>query len=276
MTTYGSSKPESNTEYRQLENVGTVESLWRYPVKSMRGEEVGQAFLGFAGVYGDRCYAIRDSAALDGFPFLTGREQERMLLYRPKFRHPQQAALPPNLAQAEALGPGLTPVFGNLSLDVETPDGRTLAIDDPTLIAELTASLDENHELSISRSDRAITDCRPISIFSLRTAQRIGEEAGLTLDKRRFRANVFANLELDGFAENAFVGRKVQIGKQAVIAIIATDPRCKMITLDPDTAEARPEVLRAVARNHDGNAGLYGAVLVEGVVQAGDAIVVLD
>jgi MOSC domain-containing protein len=61
--------------------IGHVESLWRYPVKSMRGEEVEQAFVGFAGVYGDRLYAFRDSAAPKGFPYLTGREEERMLLY---------------------------------------------------------------------------------------------------------------------------------------------------------------------------------------------------
>ena len=63
--------------------VGHVESLWRYPVKSMRGEQVQQAFLGYAGVYGDRLYAFHDAGALKGFPYLTGREQERMLLYKP-------------------------------------------------------------------------------------------------------------------------------------------------------------------------------------------------
>ena len=54
--------------------VGKVESLWRYPVKSMRGEELQEAFVGFPGVYGDRLYAFRSSAAPKGFPFLTGRE----------------------------------------------------------------------------------------------------------------------------------------------------------------------------------------------------------
>ena len=68
--------------------VGRVESLWRYPVKSMRGEEIKQSFLGFSGVYGDRLYAFHDTSAPEGFPFLTGREQERMLLYQPRFRQP--------------------------------------------------------------------------------------------------------------------------------------------------------------------------------------------
>ena len=53
-------------------------------------------------------------------------------------------------------------------------------------------------------------------------------------------------------------------------------PCCKMITLDPDTAEANPEILRRVARGHDGKAGVYGAVLVEGMVHQGDEIALLD
>ncbi len=91
--------------------VGQVESLWRYPVKSMRGEELQEAFVGFPGIYGDRLYAFHSSAAPKGFPYLTGREQEQMLLYRPRYRDPERMAKPGNLAEAEAIAPGLTPVF---------------------------------------------------------------------------------------------------------------------------------------------------------------------
>src|SRR5260370_33451375 len=90
--------------------IGKVESLWRYPVKSMRGEELEEAFVGFAGVYGDRLFAFRSSARPKGFPFLTGREQEQMLLYRPRFRHPDRAARPANLTEAERIAPGITPL----------------------------------------------------------------------------------------------------------------------------------------------------------------------
>jgi MOSC domain-containing protein len=120
-----------------METIGHVESLWRYPVKSMRGEEIAEAFLGFAGVYGDRLYAFRDAAAQKGFPFLTGREQEEMLLYQPRFRHPDRAVVPPNLAEAEKIAPGATPVYGtpaDLVVDVEAPSGQTLAVDDPALL----------------------------------------------------------------------------------------------------------------------------------------------
>src|SRR6202011_2053363 len=85
--------------------VGTVESLWRYPVKSMRGEELDEMFAGFSGVYGDRLFAFRSSASPAGFPYLTGREQCEMLRYRPRFRQPDKAARPINLTEAEGMPP---------------------------------------------------------------------------------------------------------------------------------------------------------------------------
>ena len=70
--------------------IGTVESVWRYPVKSMRGEEPGELFLGYAGIYGDRLFAFTQAAGPAIFPYLTGRELAEMLRYRPRFRHSEQ------------------------------------------------------------------------------------------------------------------------------------------------------------------------------------------
>jgi uncharacterized protein len=265
--------------------IGHVESLWRYPVKSMGGQEIPEAFLGFAGVYGDRRYAFRDAAAPKGFPFLTGRQQEAMLLYQPRFRYPDRAAGPPNLAEAESIArrlelSSITPIYASaadLMVDVEAPSGDVLAVDDPALIALLSKGLNRSHTLSLQQSERAATDCRPVSLFSVQTVKQLGDEVGLSLDKRRFRANIYVHFEgMIGFAEEAFIGRRLQIGTKVVIAVTDRDPRCKMITLDPDTAEARPEVLRRVAQAHDGKAGLYGAVLAEGTIRSGDEILSLD
>jgi uncharacterized protein YcbX len=79
-----------------------------------------------------------------------------------------------------------------------------------------------------------------------------------------------------GFAEDKFIGRKLRIGSKIVISILERDPRCKMISIDPDTAEQHPEVLKGVIRAHDGKAGIYGAVLVEGTVRSGDPVQLLD
>ena len=259
--------------------VGQVESLWRYPVKSMQGEQLSEAFVGFPGIFGDRCYWFRSSAAPKGFPYLTGRELQEMLLYRPIYRDAGQSRQPWNLAEAEALGPGVTPVYQHedLALDVITPAGEKFAIDDPSLIAVLDEQIRQTRELTLLKSDRAMTDCRPISLFSIQTVSQLGQECGTVLDKRRFRANIYADLDSsNGFGEDEFVGKTMRIGPKAVIAVLERDPRCKMITLDPDTAEANPEIMRLLARSHDGKAGVYAAVLVEGTIRSGDQIALLN
>ncbi len=256
--------------------IGKVDSLWRYPVKSMRGEELHEAFIGFAGVYGDRVFAVKSSASPKGFPYLTGREQQAMLCYRPRFRHPDQAAQPTNLTDAEGIGPGLTPVYGDptaFMVDVETPSGAILAIDDPALLSMLSEGIRETHTLTLLRSERALTDCRPVSLFSVQTVKQLATELGIELDQRRFRANIYVDLKsAGGFGEDALVGRSVRIGSRVVIAILQRDSRCKMITLDPETGVANPDVIRTLANAHDGMAGVYCAVLVEGTLRKGDAI----
>ncbi len=258
---------------------GTINSLWRYPVKSMRGEELEEAFVGFAGIYGDRLYAFKSSASPKGLPFFTAREQTQMLRYQPRFRHPDKAAQPANLAEAQSIEPGVTPLPAgpeDLGVDVVTPSGTVLAIDDPALIPMLVEGAGDAPQLTLIRSDRAMTDCRPISLFSIQTAQELGDELGVGIDKRRFRANIYLDLgAADGFVEDEFVGRTMRVGSKVVISILERDPRCKMITLDPDTAESNPQILRPVAQGHEGKAGVYAAVLVEGVVRRGDEITVL-
>jgi len=258
--------------------LGKVDSLWRYPVKSMRGEELDEAFAGFSGIYGDRLFAFKSSASPKGFPYFTAREQTKLLQYRPRFRYPDKAARPVNLSEAESMG--ANPVSADpseLMVDVETPDGRTLAIDDPALMTMVRANIDEKHQLTLMRSERAMTDCRPFSMFSLQSARQLAEETGTPMDKRRFRANVYVDLtSAQGFAENDFVGRSLRIGPKVVVTILQRDPRCMMITLDPDTGEKTPAILKKVAQAHEGMAGVYGAVMVEGLLHKGDPIELLD
>jgi uncharacterized protein len=93
------------------------------------------------------------------------------------------------------------------------------------------------------------------------------------LDRRRFRANFYADWSDDRpFREDDLVGRTLRLGERLRIAVLEQDPRCKMITLDPDTGEADASILRHVARAHGRKAGIYAAVLAEGVVRKGDPI----
>jgi uncharacterized protein YcbX len=158
-------------------------------------------------------------------------------------------------------------------VDVQTPDGTSIPIDDPALLHLLSEGLRERHHIRLMRSERALTDCRPLSLFSLQTVERLGDELGTSLDKRRFRANLYLDLVTsEGFTEDQFVGHTLRIGDKVMVAIVDRDPRCKMITLDPNTAEPNPEIMKRVAREHDGKAGIYAAVLVEGTILPGDEV----
>lgn len=260
--------------------IGSIDSLWRYPVKSMSGEEMSEIFAGFAGVYGDRCYAFKNSSARKGAPYLTASTQQHMLRYRPRFRYPERAAQPPNLEEAMSIEPGITYAngdIGDLMVDVITPSGTIVAIDDPKLVHMLSEGLSAQHQLSLVRSDRALTDCRPVSLISMQTVKQCEAEMKIPLDKRRFRANLYVNLSAGpGFAEDGYVGRKLRIGSQAVVAMLERDPRCKMLSLDPDTGEHNPDILRQIVSTHDNFAGVYCAVLVEGKIAKGDSVEVLD
>ncbi len=258
--------------------IGKVESLWRYPVKSMRGEELDEAFAGYSGIYGDRLFAFRSSANHKGFPYFTARDQRRLLQYHPRFRYPEKATRPINLIEAESRNANpLVADLAELIVDVETPDGKTVAIDDPALVEMLRADIDQKHQVTLMQSQRAMTDCRPVSIFSLQSAQQLAEETGTSVDKRRFRANVYVDLtSAKGFAENELVDRSVRIGSKVVITVLERDARCMIITLDPDTGEQAPVLLKKVAQAHEGMAGVYGAVLVEGLLHKGDPVELLD
>ncbi len=254
--------------------------MWRYPVKGMRGEKLPEAFMGFSGFYGDRCYAVKDSAARKGFPYLNGNVQPAMLRCQPQFRHFEKSLKPPNLDEAASIVPEVTPTNADaddFNLDVITASGKILSIDEAGLLEMLGENLRGEHQLSLVRSDRALTDCRPVSLISRQTIRQIETESNITLDQRRFRANIYFNLNSDeGFGEDKLINRRLRIGQKAEIMVLERDPRCKAISLDPETGEHNPQILKKVAQLHDANAGVYCAVLVEGILTAGDSVQILE
>lgn len=253
--------------------IGKLKSISRYPVKSMRGQSLESAFVGYAGVYGDRIYAFKTPDAPSFFPYFTGRNKREMLLYTPRFCFPDQAYQPRSWPEAEAYSIGVTPVYASereLAVEVQAPGGEVFAIDDPRLAARLAA---DGQTLSLCRSDRALTDGRPLSLISSQTVQQLSEETQKPVDSRRFRAN----LEVDwsegmGFYEDDLIGRHLKLGERVTVVLVERDPRCEMITFDPDTSEPDPALLKCVTTRHERRAGVYAAVLIEGMVKIGDSI----
>jgi uncharacterized protein YcbX len=257
-----------------MEQLGALQTICRYPVKSMAGEEIEEAFIGYSGMMGDRVYAFVRADGPKGFPWHTGREQEDLLLFRPRFRRTEAVTLPIDVEASFGLAPGVNPVFpphNAFEVDVATPDGRTLPVQSAELAAELERR--SGDAVMLRFSERSLYDCRPISVFGNASVRGLGDELGMPIDRRRFRANFYADWTEDRpYRENELVGRTLQLGERLRIAIVERDPRCKMITIDPETSQTEPRILRHVTTAHGGMAGVYAAVLVEGVVRKGDPI----
>ena len=85
--------------------LGTVESIWRYPVKGMRGEEVPHVYTGFAGLMGDRIYGVIADDGIHGFPWHTGRDQEEFVLYNAGYKSGEELLQPKDLTPLKGMHP---------------------------------------------------------------------------------------------------------------------------------------------------------------------------
>ena len=257
--------------------IGSIESIWRYPVKGMRGEEIPHTYTAFTGLMGDRIYGVVAADGDPGHPWHTARNQEEFLLYKPSYKTSEALLLPENLdATYSEWAPGIDPLYPDadaFKVSVVTADGVTYDdIEDPAFIADLEKLT--GRSLRIHTTQRGIFDARPVSIFSLSAAAKLGEELGMDIDKRRFRANFYVawDNQDDPFYENTLVGKTIKIGEWLEVMIVDRDPRCEMITLDPDTADDTPKILQHLARKHSGEAGVFAAVIQRGRVNKGDPI----
>ena len=165
-----------------MQHIGTLETVCRYPVKSMAGEELAEAFVGFAGMMGDRAWAFVREPGPKGFPWHTGREQASLVLHRPRYREGAAATALPRDAEASfGMAPGVAPVFpagaAAFAVDVATPEGRTLPVDSPELKAEIEARA--GGRVGLRFSERALADCRPVSLFGNATAEALVLRPGL-------------------------------------------------------------------------------------------------
>ena len=238
--------------------LGTIEVLDRYPFKGMAGEDLNEVFVTYAGLVGDRAYAFVDPENHSSFPWMTGRLKREMILFRPRFLAPPDPAVE-------------HPSPKRFSAEVATPEGQTLSVDDPAFTPFFEARFGRKLELRFS--ERSMQDACPVSLLGLDSVQSIAQETGMELDHRRFRANFYVRWETERpFYENELVGTKLRIGEKLTVMIVKKDVRCVIITLDPSTAEAFPQVLEVVARNHGNCFGVYGTILREGIVRAGDPV----
>jgi uncharacterized protein YcbX len=237
-----------------LIEIAQVEAIFRYPVKSMGGEQLEVANLGWHGLDGDRRVAFRRIDDRSGFPWLTASKLPDLLLFAPQRREDgAQLDLPPH---------------------IRTPDGKEMLAFGEELAAEVERRY--GAPVQMTQLKHGIFDEANISVIASDTVREIGRLSGRSLDVRRFRPNVVVRLLRPvPFQEDEWLGGVLSFGEgddAPAITVTLRDERCSMVNLDPDSASPSPEVLKAVVDAHENTAGIYGAVTRTGRLAVGQII----
>jgi len=234
--------------------VGRISEIVRYPVKSMAGIATECAYLGWHGLDGDRRFAFRLLGENGGFPWLSASRLPELLLYQP-------------IQLDESSGEPLP-------THVQTPTGSQVEIGSVELLKDLTERFGSGLELM--KLKHGIFDEAAVSVISQTTITGISREAGVDLDRRRFRANIVLETERsDPFLEDEWVGRTLVFGdtdQSPAVNVTMCDERCVMINFDPTTVEKDARVMKTVVQLNNNNAGVYATVLRRGTIRVGDRV----
>jgi hypothetical protein len=210
--------------------------------------------LGWHGIEGDRRLAFRRIDDRSGFPWLSASQLPDLLLFAPHRREDDAR--------------------GDLPTHVRTPDSEEMAVFGEDLAAEVGRRY--GAPVQMMHLKRGIFDDASISVIASDTVREIGRLAGRSADVRRFRPNVVVRLVRPApFQEDEWVGGVLTFGEgnaAPAITVTTRDVRCSMVNLDPDSASPAPEVLKAIVRANQNNAGIYGAVTRTGRLAVGQTI----
>lgn len=229
---------------------GTLARLWRYPVKSMLGEECDRLQLDNRGVAGDRLFAIRDSNGKLG----SGKNTRR-------FRHID------GLFRFQANYDEAQPV-------IRFPDGRTMRADDPETNNALSQILGQ--PVTIAReTDLSHLDAGPVHILttdSLAWLQTLLPDS--QIDERRFRPNIVIDTPGTMQIENLWMGKTLVIGDTVRLRVNSLTERCAMTTFAQADLPADGGIFGHIAEHAAMQFGLYAAVLTPGWIHRGDSVIV--
>jgi uncharacterized protein len=235
---------------------GTVQRLWRWPVKSMGGEQVGALSIGPHGVGGDRAHAVLHEHKGEWRP-LTAREAPRLLAW--------SAAYPFNL------GAGLDPARPPHALLTDPEGLHTYRWGDPRLRSALERDVDR--PVQLVRDPAGMPDVPgQVLITAQATHEALERELGRAIDVRRFRPNFHLALDAPAWAELEWPGATVEFAGGVRLEVVEACERCAIPTRDPDTQEKWPRLLAHLAANHGQLLGVLARVLAAGRVAEGEEL----
>lgn len=270
-----------------MEADSSVVALWRYPVKSMMGEELNGTEVSERGLVGDRPYALVDAETGKVVSAKEPRKWSKLFEFRASFVEPPVG------------GEKLPPVR------ITFPDGRSMATGEPGLEAAISdvlgrrvlfattppdkPSLEEywpdvegltyrETVTDVAMPEGTFFDLGHVHVLTTATLDRLRAlyPAG-RFEARRFRPNIVVAPTDDrvGFVEHEWLGRTLAIGTDVRLRIVDHCPRCVMTTLPQGDLPKDPGILRTAAQHNGANVGMYGAVEQPGVVTRGDPVKVL-
>lgn len=276
------------------EQVGWVERLWRYPVKSMLGETLERVEVTAAGLCGDRGYALWDEGTRRVASAKNPRLWKSLLGYRARFLDAPRpgAAVPAVAIEAAAApdgasGPSLSSTDPDIDQRLSAALGRPVKLLDQ---APEGASLDQYWPPVKEREFQDVVnelvlpegtffDSCPLHAISTATLERLRRlEPGLDFAVERFRPNLLIRPMGgdEGFVEERWIGRSLRLGESLELHVTDGCPRCVVTTLAQGSVPEDLGILRATARHNKVVAGIRLAVRRPGVLAVGDPITLLD
>lgn len=291
--------------------VGAVAGLWRFPVKSMQGEQLEQAELTSRGLVGDRAYALIDNETGKVVSAKSVRLFPDLLFCQATFLDPPRSGAEPPPVRI-TLPNGTTVVSDSSDSDralsayfrrdvrlarsapedftidqyhpdVEGvgPDARRDTVEEQKLGSAFFAAAGLDSPVPVG----AFFDLFPVSVLTTSTLERLHELRPETqFDQRRFRMNLIVEANEPGFVENGWVGRELLIGDGVRLIVALSDPRCVMTTLAQGDLPADSGVLRTLAQHNklriagEGEfpcAGAYAVVNGHGTIRISDPVSVV-
>jgi len=289
-------------------NIGTIEALWRFPVKSFQGEKLEQVEFDSNGVLGDRAYALIDketgkvvsAKSVKLFPDLLMCSAVYLKEPRPGEEIPSLRITLSNGTSVDSDSEDIDQILSNffgrdVTLARVAPDDYTIDQYHPDL-----ANLDPTGNRNISTEQKlgsalfkamgvdsplppgSFMDVFPVSLMTTSTLDYMNELRPETnFDVRRFRMNVVVKTTGSGFVENSWVGKTLTTGNNVALIITMPDPRCVMTTLPQNEIPKDNYVLRTLVDHNrldimgSGKfpcAGVYAVVGKAGLISVNDNV----
>jgi len=270
------------SDTRQIE-VGSVASLWRYPVKSMMGEEVGAAEVTDRGFSGDRSYALIDNSDGKAATAKNPRKWPHLFDFKARFAEPPSTGVkhPPvliTLPDAATVRSDQRDIHQILSKTLNRDVTLRAAQREPINAEEYWPDMEGlDHRDTVTDftlPEGTFFDLATVHLLTTATLERLRNSYPQgRFEIRRFRPNIVvqgASSE-NGFPENAWIGKTLAIGP---VRLNITGPcgRCVMTTLPQGELPNDPGILRTTVQQNKGNVGVYAAVVSGGTIHRGDAV----